>query len=86
MDIKVTDKGIRYYAGSVEPARGVVFVFGSNPEGRHGLGAARVAKDRFGTRYGAGEGLVGNRKRARRRCLRIISRWRISRWCTIGLA
>ncbi len=60
MDIKVTDKGIRYYAGSVEPARGVVFVFGSNPEGRHGLGAARVAKDRFGARYGVGEGLVGN--------------------------
>lgn len=60
MDTKVTDKGIRYYVGSIEPARGVVFVFGSNPEGRHGLGAARVAKDRFGARYGVGEGLVGN--------------------------
>jgi hypothetical protein len=36
-----------------------VFVFGSNPEGRHGAGAAKVARDKFGAIYGQGEGLQG---------------------------
>lgn len=35
-----------------------VFVFGSNPEGRHGAGAAKMAQ-RFGARMGQGEGLMG---------------------------
>tara|TARA_R110002126_G_scaffold287546_1_gene440431 strand:+ start:518 stop:955 length:438 start_codon:yes stop_codon:yes gene_type:complete len=35
-----------------------VFVFGSNPEGRHGLGAAKSAM-KFGARYGKGRGLQG---------------------------
>lgn len=33
-----------------------VFVFGSNPEGRHGKGAAKVAHDKFGAKYGSGRG------------------------------
>ena len=37
-----------------------IFVFGSNPEGRHGAGAALVAKNQFGAVYGQGEGLHGN--------------------------
>lgn len=37
-----------------------VFVFGSNPEGRHGKGAALAAKQLFGAKYGVGHGLVGN--------------------------
>ena len=37
-----------------------VFVFGSNPEGRHGKGAARVALNKYGAIYGQGHGLQGN--------------------------
>jgi hypothetical protein len=36
-----------------------VFVFGSNTEGRHGKGAALIAKQRFGAKYGQAEGLQG---------------------------
>lgn len=35
-----------------------VFVFGSNPEGRHGMGAAKAAVA-FGARYGNGRGRMG---------------------------
>lgn len=36
-----------------------IFVFGSNPEGRHGMGAARTAMQKFGAKYGQGRGLMG---------------------------
>lgn len=36
-----------------------IFCFGSNPEGRHGAGAAKTAM-KFGAKYGKGRGLVGN--------------------------
>ena len=36
-----------------------IFVFGSNPQGRHGKGAALVAKQYFGAIYGQSEGLQG---------------------------
>lgn len=36
-----------------------VFVFGSNREGRHGKGAAYLARERFGAAYGIGKGIVG---------------------------
>jgi hypothetical protein len=36
-----------------------VFVFGSNTEGRHGLGAAKTAVDKFGAIYGKAKGLQG---------------------------
>ena len=36
-----------------------IFVFGSNPAGHHGGGAARVALDRFGAQWGQGEGIQG---------------------------
>jgi hypothetical protein len=36
-----------------------VFVFGSNLEGQHGGGAARVALNKFGAIYGQGVGLQG---------------------------
>lgn len=51
---------INYYEGNIEPSEGTVFVFGSNPEGRHGAGSAKVARERFGAVYGVGEGLTGN--------------------------
>ena len=38
---------------------GEVFVFGSNAQGRHLGGAARVAMERFGAVWGVGEGLQG---------------------------
>jgi hypothetical protein len=37
-----------------------VFVFGSNLAGRHGAGAAKIAMQKFGARYGIGIGLQGN--------------------------
>lgn len=38
---------------------GEIFVFGSNLEGMHGGGAARLACSRFGARWGQGDGLQG---------------------------
>lgn len=51
---------MNHYTGNITPADDVVFVFGSNPEGRHGAGAAKVARLRFGAVYGQGEGLQGH--------------------------
>lgn len=48
------------YEGYVTPNQDTIFVFGSNPEGRHGAGAARTAREKFGAIYGQGEGLQGN--------------------------
>lgn len=50
---------MRYYNGNIEPDENTIFVFGSNPEGRHGAGSAKVAKEKFGAVYGVGEGLQG---------------------------
>jgi len=36
-----------------------IFVFGSNTQGRHGLGAAKVAREKFGAIYGKAKGLQG---------------------------
>lgn len=36
-----------------------VFVFGSNAQGAHGAGAARLAHERFGAQWGQGTGLQG---------------------------
>lgn len=51
---------MKFYSGDILPEEDTIFVFGSNPEGRHGAGSARVAKERFGAIYGNGEGLQGN--------------------------
>lgn len=55
-----TDNDINYYEGNITPDANTIFVFGSNPEGRHGAGAAKVARNQFGAIYGQGEGLQGN--------------------------
>lgn len=51
---------MQYWTGptltSLQPNE--VFVFGSNPEGRHGAGAAKAAMS-FGAKYGNGRGLTG---------------------------
>lgn len=51
---------MKFYSGDIMPEPGTVFVFGSNTEGRHGAGAARVAREQFGAVYGRAEGLQGN--------------------------
>lgn len=51
---------MKYYTGNIKPDKDVVFTFGSNPEGRHGKGAAFIARKVFGAKYGQGEGLQGN--------------------------
>lgn len=51
---------MKYFKGDITPGENTIFVFGSNPEGIHGLGAARVAVQHFGAKYGIGEGLVNH--------------------------
>ena len=51
---------MKYYKGNIKPSENTIFVFGSNPEGRHGAGAARTARIYFGAIYGKGEGLQGH--------------------------
>lgn len=51
---------VSFYEGDIEPSNNTIFVFGSNPEGRHEAGAAKIAKDKFGAKRGVGEGLTGN--------------------------
>ena len=48
------------YTGDITPDANTIFVFGSNPEGKHGAGAAKIAREQFGAIYGQGEGLQGN--------------------------
>lgn len=56
----VDNNQISYYEGNIKPDANTIFVFGSNPEGRHGKGAALIAVKQFGAKYGQGEGLQGN--------------------------
>ena len=51
---------MKFYVGNITPEENTIFVFGSNPEGRHGAGSARVALNHFGAVYGQGEGLQGS--------------------------
>lgn len=51
---------VQSYSGDITPSKDVIFVFGSNPEGKHGAGAAKVAREKFGAIYGQGEGLQGS--------------------------
>ena len=53
-------KNINYYIGNIVPENDTIFVFGSNPEGVHGAGSAKVAMILFGAKYGQGEGLQGS--------------------------
>lgn len=55
-----TKSSVKYYVGNITPDTNTIFVFGSNPEGRHGAGAAKIAREQFGAIYGQGEGLQGN--------------------------
>lgn len=46
------------HADGILPTNNEVFVFGSNYAGRHGKGAALVAKEQFGAAYGIGSGFM----------------------------
>ena len=48
------------YEGMITPDANTIFVFGSNPEGIHGAGAAATAKSKFGAIQGQGEGIQGS--------------------------
>lgn len=42
------------------PTDSSIFVFGSNLAGRHGAGAAKIARLQFGAVYGIGKGITGS--------------------------
>lgn len=49
-----------YYIGDVTKlSKCQIFVFGSNESGIHGKGAAKLAKDKYGAKWGVGEGPTG---------------------------
>lgn len=50
---------LSFHRDGSAPDAGAVFVFGSNLAGRHGAGAAKAAKERFGAIYGVGAGPTG---------------------------
>lgn len=51
---------VNFYEGMIVPDGNTIFVFGSNPGGVHGAGAAKTARDMFGAQKGVGEGMTGN--------------------------
>ena len=51
---------MKNYVGNITPEADTIFVFGSNPQGRHGAGSAAAAVKYFGAIYGQGEGLQGS--------------------------
>lgn len=51
---------LNFYTGFIEPLENIIFVFGSNLEGRHGAGAAKEAVLHFKAIYGQSEGIQGN--------------------------
>lgn len=53
-------QSLNFYNGNIIPENDTIFVFGSNPDGIHGAGSAKVALNHFGAQYGIGKGLVGN--------------------------
>ena len=52
---------MKTYKGDIESLNyNQIFVFGSNTEGRHGKGAALIARQKFGAIYGQARGLQGH--------------------------
>lgn len=66
---------MKTYRGNITPEPDTIFVFGSNPEGRHGAGSAKVAREQFGAIYGRGEGLQGNAYAIPTKDLRVTENW-----------
>lgn len=57
---EMKNKYVNHYTGNITNDGNTIFVFGSNPEGRHGAGSAKIAREQFGAHYGQGEGIQGN--------------------------
>ncbi len=51
---------MKCYSGKIKPGKNIIYCYGSNTEGRHGKGAALIAKTLFGAIYGQSKGLQGN--------------------------
>ena len=52
---------MKFYQGDIQKVTGNnVIVFGSNPQGWHGAGVAKLAFEQCGAVYGVGRGLKGN--------------------------
>lgn len=47
LNLDAGESDLKYYEGDITPSENTVFVFGSNPEGRHKGGAAKVAQKVF---------------------------------------
>jgi len=57
---KTSPSTVKTYNGLINELKSnQIFVFGSNPEGRHGAGAAKVANTKFGAIYKQGRGSQG---------------------------
>lgn len=54
---------MNHYTGNITPGKDIIFVFGSNLEGKHGAGSAKVALQKFGAKYGRATVFTGNRTR-----------------------
>ena len=50
---------VKFHEDGSLPLSGETFVFGSNLAGRHGAGAAKIAREKFGAKYGLASGLGG---------------------------
>lgn len=50
---------VRFHADNTIPNSGWIWVFGSNLAGRHGKGAAKIARTNFRAEYGCGQGPTG---------------------------
>lgn len=50
---------IKFHKDGTLPLNNEIFVFGSNLAGIHGAGAAKVAVEKFGAKYGVGRGFKG---------------------------
>jgi len=58
--LSVMGDTIRTYEGLISRlADDEILVFGSNPQGWHGKGLAKIAMDKYGAVYGQGRGLQG---------------------------
>lgn len=59
-DTSVNQPNRKTYKGMINSLKdNQIFVFGSNTQGRHGAGAAKTARDKFGAKYGQAEGIQG---------------------------
>jgi hypothetical protein len=50
---------MKFHPDKTLPTGTEIFVFGSNLAGRHGAGAAKIARERFAAQYGVGKGRTG---------------------------